>query len=125
MSSTTTHRGARRAGRRPQRADALTPAQLRALEAELQRERARLERSLMDDAGPRGAGDVAADGGVALQAPAFESRAQARHAAIVDALGRLEQGSYGRCVDCGERIPYGRLLVMPDAQHCIACGPRI
>ena len=125
MSITTTPRAARRAGRARQRADALTPAQLRALEAELQRERARLERSLMDDAGPGGAGDAAADGGLALQAPAFESRAQARHAAVVDALGRLEQGSYGRCATCGERIPYGRLLVMPDALHCIACGPRV
>ena len=128
------HRGARREVGARHRAGALTRAQLRELEAELRRERARLERSLVSDASHDALAGGAATGGVSEEqalgagqalAVAFESRAQARHAAIVDALDRLERGDYGRCARCGERIPYGRLLVMPEAVRCIACGPGV
>lgn len=128
------HRGARRDVGARHRTTALTRAQRRELEAELRRERARLERSLVSDASDDAlAGGAATDGigeeqargaGQGL-AVAFESRAHVRHAAIVDALDRLERGDYGRCASCGERIPYGRLLVMPEAVHCIACGPGV
>lgn len=133
MSIAVAHRRAPRDAAARHRAGALGRAQLRELEAELRRERARLERSLAG-AAPRDAADggAASDdvGGQPLDAGeglavAFASRAHARHAAIVDALDRLERGDYGRCASCGERIPYGRLLVMPEAVHCIACGPGV
>jgi RNA polymerase-binding transcription factor DksA len=44
------------------------------------------------------------------------------------ALQRLEAGTYGDCVDCGEPIPLQRLLVLPAAQrctHCQAAGERV
>ena len=137
MTITRTRAGARRAGRARRGDAALTPSQLRELEAELRRERARLERSLVGGASRDAlADDAAAVGLGGPQAPqtsdaglgpavAFESRAHARQAAIVDALDRLERGDYGRCASCGERIPYGRLLVMPEAEHCITCGPGV
>jgi DnaK suppressor protein len=37
------------------------------------------------------------------------------------ALQRLDAGSYGDCVDCGEPIALQRLLVMPAAARCTEC----
>ena len=40
---------------------------------------------------------------------------------IDDALERLAKGEYGRCQECGEMIPEGRLKVRPYAVFCIKC----
>lgn len=37
------------------------------------------------------------------------------------ALRRIEDGSYGLCVNCGVGIPAARLHAAPDALRCIAC----
>lgn len=37
------------------------------------------------------------------------------------ALARLDQGTYGRCVECGTAVPEARLLQIPHAARCIAC----
>ena len=36
------------------------------------------------------------------------------------ALARIEDGSYGTCVDCGQPIPDARLEVRPEAARCVA-----
>lgn len=41
------------------------------------------------------------------------------------ALGRIEEGSYGTCVRCGERISTKRLLARPEAALCISCANRV
>jgi RNA polymerase-binding protein DksA len=41
---------------------------------------------------------------------------------IKDALQRIEQGSYGYCVKCGEKIDPRRLRALPTAITCIACA---
>jgi DnaK suppressor protein len=33
----------------------------------------------------------------------------------------LKDEDFGRCEDCGRRIPEGRLIVMPDATRCVSC----
>ncbi len=43
---------------------------------------------------------------------------------IDQALGRLEEGSYGVCKSCGSPIPEGRLVVLPWAALCIPCSGR-
>ncbi len=41
---------------------------------------------------------------------------------LIDAaLGRLEAGTYGQCVDCGMAIPAARLHAAPAASRCISC----
>lgn len=40
---------------------------------------------------------------------------------IDEALQRLEDGSYGICLNCGEQIPIERLEVQPYTSHCVAC----
>jgi len=41
--------------------------------------------------------------------------------AIDDALERIQEGTFGECEDCGEKIPVGRLEVMPFATTCRDC----
>jgi len=38
------------------------------------------------------------------------------------ALDRLDNGTYGRCTNCGEAINAERLEAMPAAPHCIKCA---
>ena len=109
---------------------ALTRKELRELETELLTERARIERSLGSERDANGtampidaATPVHADAEVKLEL-SVESRTHARYSAILEAQTRLASGTYGICVSCNNRIPYGRLIVMPEATRCIACGAR-
>ena len=47
--------------------------------------------------------------------------ARAQRAEVVAALGRIDENSYGKCVDCGQDIPEGRLEARPDAARCVVC----
>jgi len=40
---------------------------------------------------------------------------------ITDALARIEEGSYGECIDCGGAVPKKRLEVVPWALRCTKC----
>ena len=40
---------------------------------------------------------------------------------INEALGRLEEGAYGNCFECGEEISQPRLRALPFAVRCIEC----
>lgn len=40
---------------------------------------------------------------------------------IEQALGRLKDGEYGYCLDCGEAISEARLEYRPYAMYCIGC----
>ncbi|HTT22353.1 MAG TPA: TraR/DksA family transcriptional regulator [Candidatus Sulfotelmatobacter sp.] len=37
------------------------------------------------------------------------------------ALSRIEEGDFGTCVDCDERIPVKRLTAIPWASRCVRC----
>ncbi|OGB05265.1 MAG: hypothetical protein A3E79_05490 [Burkholderiales bacterium RIFCSPHIGHO2_12_FULL_61_11] len=37
------------------------------------------------------------------------------------ALGRLNDGSFGTCIDCGQPIDLQRLVAMPAAARCMIC----
>lgn len=45
-------------------------------------------------------------------------------AAIDAALKRIDEGTYGTCVSCGEQIRYERLEATPWASLCIDCKRR-
>ena len=38
------------------------------------------------------------------------------------ALGRIADGSYGSCKECGEDIGQARLEAMPEATRCVGCA---
>lgn len=40
---------------------------------------------------------------------------------VVAALARLDDGTYGRCVDCGNDLPEERLDARPEAARCVTC----
>ncbi len=40
---------------------------------------------------------------------------------IDEALGRIEAGEYGDCVNCGEPVPEKRLDAIPWARYCLKC----
>jgi DnaK suppressor protein len=43
---------------------------------------------------------------------------------LSDALVRLDEGSYGSCIRCGQGIGPERLAVRPAASLCIGCASR-
>lgn len=45
-------------------------------------------------------------------------------AEIAALRGRLANGTYGECAECGEPIPPARLAVNPTARRCAACQSR-
>ena len=110
----------------------LTLAQLDELRAELEREVARLERAMkgtkeasqpvqLDQSSVGRVSRIDAIQNQQMSASAY-GRDQVRYAALVNALARMESGTYGRCGRCGKPIPYGRLLVLPESANCAACG---
>jgi DnaK suppressor protein len=52
----------------------------------------------------------------ALIEAAGDQRAQ-----VKAALARIDDGSYGVCVDCGQPISEARLQVRPEAARCVEC----
>lgn len=108
--------------------DALTTTRMGRIRQELDRELAQLKRSFAE-AWPREAQtagdckyDVSVDHAQARRrASGLYDRLQGRRAEILGALERMQRGSYGRCVICGEPIPYRRLEVVPETRTCIGC----
>jgi RNA polymerase-binding transcription factor DksA len=45
--------------------------------------------------------------------------AQLRRSEALEALARMEAGTYGTCVDCGKEIPEARLQFRPEASRCV------
>ena len=41
---------------------------------------------------------------------------------VLDALRRIEGGTFGRCEECRRGIPAARLRAVPYARHCVPCA---
>jgi len=52
-------------------------------------------------------------------------RDQEKLMAINEALEKLEEGTYGICEECGDKIGQGRLKVMPLAKFCVTCQSKL
>lgn len=110
---------------------ALTATQLQELRSDLERELKRLRRSMESIATSAEpvqleqtcVGRVSRMDAMANQqmSKALLERDQGLEVRYMDALKRMDEGSYGICEKCGEAVPYGRLLVMPEARNCAAC----
>lgn len=61
---------------------------------------------------------------VQAMAVATEQRRRQQIARIDAALKRLEEGTYGECVICGETIAPKRLELDPAVPTCITCAAR-
>lgn len=99
---------------------------------QLERERARLVEQLAQlGYGPNGKLDF--DEGFADSGQVTAERGEAQTLArnlgeqleeVDDALGKLRDGTYGRCESCGGEIAEARLEAMPTARLCIDCASR-
>ena len=43
---------------------------------------------------------------------------------VESALQAMEDGTYGRCISCGQEIEWARLEARPYARRCIVCQER-
>ena len=41
---------------------------------------------------------------------------------VASALSRMDSGDFGVCVECGEKIEFGRLEAYPYADECFECA---
>ncbi len=64
----------------------------------------------------------------AMQGQAMAQEAERRRLRdslrIVEALKRLDDGDYGNCIECDEKIAPKRLEIDPAAALCIKCASR-
>ena len=65
--------------------------------------------------------DVAAEETQAAVADVATAHATQELTLIAEALRRIDSGTYGECVDCGDMIDERRLLAMPATACCTSC----
>ena len=77
--------------------------------------------------------EVSMDEGFADSAQATTGRSEllalveqlrTHYAEVTAALTRLENGTYGKCENCGNEIPIERLEAIPAASLCVECKQR-
>lgn len=109
----------------------LSREQLAELRGELERTLARIERSLKLNGGGRTTElDQSAVGRLsrieALQNQGLTKNLHERERRqlelVIEALARIDAGTYGLCDDCGSGIRFERLLVFPETRTCSGCG---
>lgn len=102
----------------------LTVAELGELEAELRRELSALERRLASERQEQSSESNDAAENDAAVVTHRTSDTDLRRDLVAAALARLAADEYGTCSHCGDPIPFGRLVAMPEATHCLACNGR-
>jgi len=108
---------------------ALTPAQREELQALLTTRRrdlqAQMRQNLENLAPPASDQDGTVQENVEREVDQALTNIDAADLARIDhALEALEDGSYGICGECGCDIPFERLKIEPQTQHCVACKSR-
>jgi DnaK suppressor protein len=105
---------------------------LEAKRAELENDIADLTQSHPEPVGPIEANDppsdfedTAVDFDEIQKEQSLGVNQQALLTEIQQALERIEQGTYGKCIDCGRPIPEKRLEAMPWAARDVQCEERL
>ena len=65
--------------------------------------------------------DLASDEGAYRKMEALNAMDAKKLKAIENALKRIGEGKYGYCLQCGKKIPEGRLRAIPEAVLCVDC----
>jgi len=50
------------------------------------------------------------------------SNAKRKLARLQHALTQIDDPDFGMCYECGEPIPIGRILLMPESTMCVQCA---
>src|SRR5713101_4520821 len=69
--------------------------------------------------------EVAVDSLELEQEQSIEVNERALLTEVQEALKRIEQGTYGKCVDCGRPIPEKRLEAIPWAARDVECEEKL
>jgi DnaK suppressor protein len=70
---------------------------------------------------PQDPADAGANLSESERTEAVLALAKLQRSEVLDALRRIELGTYGTCVDCGGGVPEGRLEAKPAAARCVSC----
>ncbi len=106
--------------RSPQEVDEIR-ARLRQHKAELEKRVNTIHEHARNPLEQDSAEQAAQLGNVAVVS-ALENEAMQELADISSALQRLDAGSYGECISCGEPVGEARLKVRPAATQCRDCA---
>ena len=75
--------------------------------------------------GPQDFEDVAVDFLEMQQEQSILVNEQSMLTEVQEALKRIEEGTYGKCVDCGQPIPEKRLEAIPWAARDVKCESQL
>jgi DnaK suppressor protein len=78
-----------------------------------------------DNTGTPGDADAGLDLADNARTAAVLEAAQVQLKHVQEALRRLDEGKYGRCVDCGSDLPEARLDARPEAARCMTCQAKV
>lgn len=99
---------------------------LRASRSELEAELAKITAVPLDPMAPLSFGKRIGDGTneavERLNSVGVADALEAKLKDVLRALEKLEEGTYGECDSCGNRIPAERLEARPATTLCIACA---
>jgi DnaK suppressor protein len=70
---------------------------------------------------PQDPADAGANLSESERTEAILAVAKMQRSEVLNALHRIELGTYGTCVDCGALVPEGRLEAKPEAARCVTC----
>lgn len=70
---------------------------------------------------PRDRADEGSNLSESDRSEAVLAAAKVQRTEVLDALRRIELGTYGTCADCGGLVPEGRLEAKPAASRCVKC----
>ena len=74
---------------------------------------------------PQDPADAGANLSETDRSEAVLAAARRQRSDVLDALHRIDLGTYGTCVDCGGPVPEGRLEAKPEAARCVACQGKL
>ena len=74
---------------------------------------------------PQDPADAGANLSESERTEAVLALAKLQRSEVLDALRRIELGTYGTCVDCAGPVPEGRLEAKPEAARCVACQGKL
>jgi RNA polymerase-binding protein DksA len=81
-------------------------------------------RQILHDEDHKDAGDVATDDIDKKLLETLGAQEQKRLNLIETAMYQIDNGRYGKCISCGNKIPEARLRAIPYALMCLDCKAR-
>jgi len=44
--------------------------------------------------------------------------------ALKSIINHIDDDNFGKCISCGNEIPLGRILIIPESKKCMSCASR-